>query len=173
MPRPHAFAALLLISLLSATAHAQWQMLNSNTTADLRGIDSLGGGVAWVSGTNGTVLRTEDGGYLWQVCSIPPGAEHLDFRAIQAFNANTAIVSPAAGRFPIYKTTDGCHIWGAAAHQLRFRRVLPDALVLTRTNRDGELLGDPVHGSFVFLETPDRGAHWTSHKIRRPRCSRR
>jgi len=73
-------------------AHAQWEMENSGTTADLRGIDNVGGGVAWASGTNGTVLRTEDGGYLWQACTIPPGAEHLDFRGVQAFDANTAIV---------------------------------------------------------------------------------
>ena len=94
-------------------AHAQWQIENSGTTADLRGIDNVGGGVAWASGTNGTVLRTEDGGYLWQTCSIPPGAEHLDFRGIQAFDANTAIVmSSGKGDLSrLYKTTDGCHTW--------------------------------------------------------------
>src|SRR5579859_1899260 len=69
----------------ATTAHGQWQMQSSNTTADLRGIASIGNGVAWASGTNGTVLRTEDGGYVWQTCSIPPGAEKLDFRGIQAF----------------------------------------------------------------------------------------
>src|SRR5215469_622392 len=73
-------------------AHSQWALQTSNTSADLRGIHSVGNGVAWASGTNGTVLRTEDGGYLWQSCSIPPGAEKLDFRGIQAFDANTAIV---------------------------------------------------------------------------------
>jgi len=44
-----------------AAAPAQWQLQTSNTTADLRGIHSVGGGVAWASGTRGTVLRTEDG----------------------------------------------------------------------------------------------------------------
>ncbi len=68
---------------VSVGAHAQWEIETSNTTADLRGIHSIGNGVAWASGTNGTVLRTEDSGYVWQTCSIPPGAEHLDFRGIQ------------------------------------------------------------------------------------------
>jgi hypothetical protein len=107
--------ALLLVLLLAAVgaARAQWQMESSGTTADLRGIDNIGGGVAWASGTNGTVLRTEDGGYLWQACSIPPGAEHLDFRGIQAFDANTAIVmSSGKGDLSrLYKTTDGCATW--------------------------------------------------------------
>jgi hypothetical protein len=105
-----------LIALLLAAcgpAHAQWQMEHSGTTADLRGINNVGGGVAWASGNNGTVLRTEDGGYLWQTCTVPPGAEHLDFRGIQAFDANTAIVmSSGKGDLSrLYKTTDGCQTW--------------------------------------------------------------
>jgi hypothetical protein len=88
-------------------------MESSGTTADLRGIDNVGGGVAWASGTNGTVLRTEDGGYLWQACAVPLGAEHLDFRGVQAFDANTAIVmSSGKGDLSrLYKTTDGCQTW--------------------------------------------------------------
>ena len=41
------------------------------------------------------------------------GAEHLDFRGIQAFDANTAIVmSSGKGDLSrLYKTTDGCHSW--------------------------------------------------------------
>ena len=94
-------------------AHAQWTIEDSTSAADLRGIDNVGRGVAWASGANGTVLRTEDGGYLWQRCTIPSGAEHLDFRGIQAFDANTAIVmSSGKGDLSrLYKTTDGCMTW--------------------------------------------------------------
>ena len=76
---------------------AQWTLKESHTTADLRGIDNVGGGVAWASGTSGTVLRTEDAGNLWQPCAVPPGAQHLDFRGIQGFDANTAIVMSSDG----------------------------------------------------------------------------
>lgn len=107
------FLALLFLSILSLPAHAQWDLQESHTTASLRGIHNVGGGVAWASGTGGTVLRTEDGGYLWQTCAVPPGAEHLDFRGIQAFDANTAIVmSSGNGDLSrLYKTTDGCKTW--------------------------------------------------------------
>ena len=83
----------------------------------MRGIDNVGRGVAWASGTNGTVLRTEDGGYLWQRCTVPVGAEKLDFRGIQAFDANTAIVmSSGTGDLSrLYKTTDGCQTWKLVA----------------------------------------------------------
>ena len=59
------------------------------------------------------VSPPEDGGYLWQGCAIPPGAEKLDFRGIQAFDENTAIVmSSGKGDLSrLYKTTDGCRTW--------------------------------------------------------------
>ena len=48
--------ALLLAFFLAAfgVAHAQWEIQDSGTTADLRGVD-VDGGVAWASGTSGTV----------------------------------------------------------------------------------------------------------------------
>lgn len=135
-----------------ACAHAQWTLQTSNTTADLRGIHSVGNGVAWASGTNGTVLRTEDGGYVWQACTIPPGAEHLDFRGVQGFDANTAIVmSSGKGDLSrLYKTIDGCHSW-----KLLFTNPYsPDGFfdaILFLDSQHGVLLGDP---SSLNLRTP-------------------
>jgi len=152
---------LAFVLLAAGAARAQWEMENSGTTADLRGIDNVGGGIAWASGTNGTVLRTEDGGYLWQACTVPPGAEHLDFRGIQAFDANTAIVmSSGKGDLSrLYKTTDGCHTW-----KLVFTNPdkdgFWDAILLNRFDKDGYLLGDPVNGSFRFWKTGDKGVTW-------------
>ncbi len=148
-----------------APAHAQWQLQTSNTTADLRGIHSIGNGVAWASGANGAVLRTEDGGYVWQSCSIPPSAEHLDFRGIQAFDANTAIVmsSGKGDQSRLYKTTDGCHTWA-----LLFTNPDPDgfwdAIILNRFDKQGELLGDPVSGKFAYWESVDKGNSWQRPK---------
>src|ERR1700739_2939908 len=157
-----AFTLLAILAATSSVAYAHWTLETSHYTADLRGIDNVGGGVAWASGTNGTVLRTEDGGYVWQSCSVPPGAEKLDFRGIQAFDANTAIVmSSGKGDLSrLYKTTDGCHSW-----RLIFTNPNKDgfwdAIVLNRFDNDGELLGDPVDGRFAFWETEDKGMTWT------------
>ncbi len=106
-------AILIFILTLTTPAKAQWEIEDSHTTASLRGIDSVGDGIAWASGTNGTILRTQDDGNHWQACAIPPGAEKLDFRGIQAFDANTAIVmSSGKGDLSrLYKTTDGCQTW--------------------------------------------------------------
>lgn len=164
VPMRSVWIAGLALAVVSG-AQAQWTLETSNTTADLRGIDSVGGGVAWASGTNGTVLRTEDGGFEWQTCAMPPGAEHLDFRGIQAFDSNTAIVmSSGKGDLSrLYKTTDGCATW-----RLVFTNPDPDgfwdALLLNRFDTDGEILGDPVNGRFALWESSDKGMTWAKSK---------
>jgi photosystem II stability/assembly factor-like uncharacterized protein len=153
----------LLLGLLNVTMgsiQAQWALEDSTTTADLRGIDSVGGGVAWASGTNGIVVRTEDGGYEWQPCTVPPGAEHLDFRGIQAFDANTAIVmSSGPGDLSrLYKTTDGCQTW-----KLVFTNPDKDGFwdaIAFRDHNRGFILGDPVDGRFALFFTLDAGVKW-------------
>ena len=153
-------AIFIFILALTISSRAQWEIEDSHTTASLRGIDSVGDGVAWASGTNGTVLRTEDGGYVWQLCAIPPGAEKLDFRGIQAFDANTAIVmSSGKGDLSrLYKTTDGCQTW-----KLVFtnpdKEGFWDAFVFNFGGDDGLILGDPVDGSFALFGTID-GKNW-------------
>ncbi len=152
---------LFTIVLATLPMYGQWQMQTSNTTADLRGIHSIGNGIAWASGMHGTVLRTEDGGYVWQTCSVPPGAETLDFRGVQASDANTAIVmsSGPGDQSRLYKTTDGCHTW-----KLVFTNPdkdgFWDAIILNRFGADGYLLGDPVNGEFKLWETSDKGSIW-------------
>jgi hypothetical protein len=163
----YATTLLLLTATLAAKKiHAQWDIEESHTTASLRGIHNVGAGVAWASGTNGTVLRTEDGGYLWQTCTIPPGAEKLDFRGIQAFDENTAIVmSSGLGDLSrLYKTTDGCQTW-----KLLFtnpdKEGFWDALQFQTKHFDqpslnGILIGDPVQGKFPIFVTTDGGENW-------------
>jgi photosystem II stability/assembly factor-like uncharacterized protein len=153
-------ATLAAIFLLPAIAQSQveksgpLEMQDSGTTASLRGIHAVGGGVAWASGTNGTVLRTEDSGYMWQSCAMPPGAEKLDFRGIWAWDANTAIVmsSGPGDQSRLYKTTDGCSHW-ALLYTNPDKDGFWDAMVFAGNNpsENGWVLGDPVAGSFKIL----------------------
>jgi len=154
------FAALSVAALIcAAPSRGQFTLQTSNTTADLRGIHNVGNGVAWASGTNGTVLRTEDGGYVWQSCAVPAGAEKLDFRGVQAFDANTAIVmsSGPGDQSRLYKTTDGCHTW-----KLLFRNPDKDGFWdalhwAARPNTESlTVLGDPVGSRMtLFAMNPD------------------
>ena len=144
------------VMLAACSARAQWEILPSGGTADLRGIHAVGNGVAWASGTQGTVLRTTDDGKSWVRCSTPPGAEGVDFRGVQAFDASTAIVmSSGKGDLSrLYKTENGCKTW-----KLVFTNPdkdgFWDAVVATRDH--GYLIGDPVDGRFVVFESTESG----------------
>jgi len=149
---------LVLFCLLGvSTLPAQWQILDAATTADLRGIDNIGHGSVWVSGTQGTVLRSTDDGATWTRCAMPADAANLDFRGIQAFDASTAIVmSSGKGDLSrLYKTTDACATWKL---QLTSSEAdgFWDAMVFQHGSygyaigdaQTGVLIGDPVHGRF-------------------------
>jgi photosystem II stability/assembly factor-like uncharacterized protein len=152
---------------ITSTANAQFDLQDSHSTASFRGIHSLGNGTAWASGTEGTVLHTADGGKNWQRCTTPPDAEKLDFRGIQAFDQNTAIVmSSGKGDLSrLYKTTDACKTW-----KLVFTNPdkdgFWDAIQFINAKRFpkekdfGMLVGDPVDGRFVIFLTFDSGEHW-------------
>jgi photosystem II stability/assembly factor-like uncharacterized protein len=126
-----------------------WQMQDSGTTAGLRGIDSVDGTIAWASGTGGTVLKTIDGGAHWTTCAVPDAAMDgatLDFRGVQAFDAQTAIVmaSGPGEKSRLYKTADGCARW-----ELLATNDDPEGFwdaIRMWTPTDGFLAGDPVAG---------------------------
>ncbi len=155
---------LLFAAATATTIKAQWALHDAHTTADLRGIDNVGNGVAWASGSNGTILRTEDAGIVWQLCATPPGGEQLDFRAVQAFDNSTAIIMSIGkgDQSRLYKTTDGCQTW-----TLLFTNPDPDGFfdaLQFQNQKTGWLLGDPVDGRFVLMGTFDGGLHWTRAK---------
>jgi len=144
-------------------AKLSWQMQDSGTTAGLRGIFSVDGKVAWASGTGGTVLKTIDGGKHWTKCAVPDEASDgatLDFRGVQSWNAQTAIVmaSGPGEKSRLYKTTDGCKSWTLLLRN-QDKDGFWDALQFDG-KQDGILLGDPVRGRFTMLITQDGGKHW-------------
>lgn len=170
-----AFLVAAGLATLSFSSHAQvipapsaspntvwnpWEAEHSGTNQPLRGIHAVGNGVAWASGARGTVLRTEDSGYVWQRCAIPDGAERLDFRSIWAWDAQNAIVmsSGPGEESRLYKTTDGCSHWTLLSTNEQSSGFW-DALVFS-DRKNGYLLGDPVNGQFTLLRTADGGAHW-------------
>src|SRR6201989_1565225 len=100
--------AILTIFACAPFAGAQWTMQPSGASVRFRGVSAVNGRVAWASGDKGTYARTTDGGRTWHAGQVP-GAEGLDFRDVDAFDANTAyLLAIGEGeRSRIYKTVDG------------------------------------------------------------------
>ena len=145
------FLTSVLFSALPLAASAQWIKQNVNTTASFRGLSVVNQNVVWASGTGGTVVRTIDGGKTWDIMTVP-GAEKLDFRDIEAFDANTAyILSIGNGESSrIYKTIDGGKNW-----QLEFQNDNPMAFYDAIACIDREncfAMSDPVDGRFVLIK---------------------
>ncbi len=162
---PKTLLTAVLCALALATAQAQWDLKDSHSTASLRGVSNPGGRAVWASGTRGTVLRSVDDGNTWQTCPVPPNAERLDFRGLQAFDKDTAIVmSSGTGDLSrIYKTTDGCQTWKLLFSNPEKEGFWDAIYFLDPSN--GILFGDPATGfagdfALRLRVTHDGGQTW-------------
>lgn len=138
---------------------AQWVKQTVNTTAAFRGLSVVNEKVIWASGTGGTVIRTIDGGADWQVISVPD-ASKLDFRDIEAFDANTAyILSIGDGESSrIYKTTDGGATWNLQFKNTNAKAFFDAIACWDKSNCIA--MSDPVEGHYLLISTSDGGATW-------------
>lgn len=143
----------------TAVAGVRVEAQQSGVEVRLRGISAVDAGIAWASGRNGTVLRTRDGGTHWEKVSLPPGAEVLDFRDIEGFDATTAVVlSIGPGDSSrVYRTEDGGASWAQVLRN-RDERAFFDCMSFE--GERGWLMGDPVDGRFQLYVTRDGGRHW-------------
>jgi photosystem II stability/assembly factor-like uncharacterized protein len=150
---------MLVVLGLSIAANAQWLKQNVNTTASFRGLSVVNEKIVWASGTGGTVIRTTDGGKTWKVMTVT-GGEKLDFRDIEAFDANTAyILSIGNGENSrIYKTTDGGATWKLQL-KAQSEKAFFDALACWDV-RGCALMSDPVDGEFLVYVTEDGTETW-------------
>ena len=165
MPPVKTFTVAVMCAAFAAASQTEvplpkWEDQQSGVTARLRGVSAVNGTVAWASGANGTVLRTNDGGTSWQKLTVPD-ATTLDFRDVDAITTLTAYVlsigNGAASR--IYKTRDGGGSW-----TLQFTNQDPkgffDAMAFW-DERSGIVMGDSIDGRFDILRTMDGGATWS------------
>ena len=160
-----ALSGVVGVSIASASPRDYaWQDTPTGTTAHFRGLSPVSATTAWVSGytaTDGVVMRTTDRGATWQDVS-PPGAAGLQFRDIEAFDANHAVAMSIGGDpadFRIYVTSNGGQTWSITQQNTN-----PGAFYDCMTffdNRRGLLVSDPPDGQhFLVLATDDGGMHW-------------
>ena len=141
-----------------------WHDVATGTTAHFRGLAALSANKAWVAGytgTGGVVFRTLDRGATWQDVSPAGTPPTLQFRDIEAFDANHAVVM-SSGTGPdsqIYRTADGGQTW-----TLVFQNTEPNAFYdcMTFFNRKvGLAVSDPPDGlKFRVIKTTDGGRTW-------------
>lgn len=145
--------------LVARPAPVKLTPLTSGVDASLRGIAVRDAKIVWVSGTGGTVLRSEDGGATWKNVA-PPETRDLDFRDIQLLGRETALLM-SVGNGPssrIFKTTDAGMTW-SVVHRNHQEAAFFNGLAFWN-EKSGLLTSDPIDGKPLLFKTVDGGDSW-------------
>jgi photosystem II stability/assembly factor-like uncharacterized protein len=153
-----AFAVFLFLFFISASTFAQYiEVLQQGRSTSIRGLSVVDNHVAWISGSKGTIAITTDGGETWNWQQVK-GFEKSDFRDIEAFSDKEAIIISSGTPALILKTTDGGASW-----QEKYKNTdtacFFDAMDFAG-KQHGYVLGDPIGGKFLLMETNDGGETW-------------
>lgn len=153
------YVVLLLTACFTLTiSEAQSvKLLNSGSKASLRGLSVVSDDVVWVSGSGGAVGRSIDGGETWTWTTVK-GFEKIDFRDIEAFDKNTAIIMGIADPAYILKTTDGGANWKLVFSDTT-KGMFLDAMEFWN-EQSGIVIGDPMGDKVFIARTFDGGETW-------------
>ncbi len=132
-------------------------MLNQERNSSYRGLSVVDDQTIWVSGSNGTVGLSGDGGRNWQWVN-PIGYEKTDFRDIEAFDENHALVISAGSPAIILSTDDGGRSWREVFSDKR-PEIFYDGFAFTAKGT-GIAFGDAINGKMPLLKTADFGKTW-------------
>jgi hypothetical protein len=133
------------------------EVLTSGTKTSLRGLSVVSDEVVWVSGSNGIIGRTSDGGKNWKWFSVK-GFEKTEFRDIEAFDATTAVIMAIGEPAYILRTADGGETW-KVVYENKTKGMFLDAMEFWN-EQAGIVIGDPIDQRFFVLRTFDGGKNW-------------
>ncbi|MES3018600.1 MAG: YCF48-related protein [Bacteroidota bacterium] len=136
--------------------------LQSGTKTSIRGLSVVDNSVAWVSGSNGWTSVTSDGGATWKWTQIS-GYEKFDFRDIEAFSKNDAVIVSAGSPAVILVTADGAKTW-KETYRNESKEIFLDGMDF-RDLRNGIVYGDPIQGIMQLLRTLDGGNSWENISV--------
>jgi photosystem II stability/assembly factor-like uncharacterized protein len=155
---------LLFFSTTLLLLHAQEYQLKeieTNVTASFRGLTVVNDRVAWVSGNEGWVGITTDGGNTWNFNQVN-NFETSDFRSIYAFNDRHAVIANAGSPANILITSDGGKNW-KTVYTNSHKDAFFDGIDFL-DSKEGIIYGDPIDGKMLLLRTMDGGLTWTEIK---------
>src|ERR1700741_870907 len=148
---------ILFISFLIYAQAPTVEILTSGTNTHIRGLSVVNDNVVRVSGHNGTVGRSTNGGKNWKWMLVK-GFEKTDFRDIEAFDAGTAVIMAVDSPAYILKTIDGGDSW-KVVYENKTKGMFLDAMEFWNLQA-GIVVGDPIQGRFFVTRTFDGGSTW-------------
>ncbi|MGI4020389.1 MAG: WD40/YVTN/BNR-like repeat-containing protein [Janthinobacterium lividum] len=149
---------LIIVNLMFAQSV---KILQQGQPCSIRGLSVVNNQNAWASGSKGHIAITHNGGKSWAWQQIK-GFEQSDFRDVEAFSDQEAIVISSGTPALILKTTDGGINWTVSYRNDNPAYFL-DAMDFFNS-RNGLIMGDPINSKFLLLETQNKGKTWEELK---------
>ncbi|MEI8075559.1 MAG: oxidoreductase [Bacteroidota bacterium] len=152
--------SILFILTTAFDGHAQTAQINtlvSGNKVSIRGLSVVNNQLIWASGNNGNVARSVDGGKNFDWIKVI-GYEKRDFRDIEAFDENTAIIMGVDAPAIILKTIDGGKSWKKVLDDST-KGMFLDAMDFSDIN-NGVVIGDPIDQRVYLSKTSDQGNTW-------------
>lgn len=134
------------------------QILESGKRVSFRGLSVVNDKVLWASGSNGSVVRSIDGGKTMEWITVP-GYEKRDFRDIEAFDENTAVIMGIAEPAIILKTKDGGKTWNKVFEDTT-KGMFLDAMDVHEDRKSMIVVGDPIQGNLFVAMSFNSGDTW-------------
>lgn len=150
------FTLILLFSAQFISAQ-KIEILTDSIQSSFRGLSVVDNNILWVSGSNGTIGKSIDGGQTWK-WMIVKGFEKTDFRDIEAFDKKTAIIMGVAEPSYILRTDDAGETWNVVFKDTANGMFL-DAMEFWN-DQSGIVIGDPINNRFFIGRTFDGGKTW-------------
>jgi photosystem II stability/assembly factor-like uncharacterized protein len=125
--------------------------------ASFRGLSVVNDKLIWISGSNGWVGKSTDGGITWKFSQVK-NFETFDFRSIYAFDANKVIIANAGSPAHILITNNGGITW-EEMYSNNAEEAFFDGVDFW-DDKNGIIYGDPVKGRMLILTTANGGRTW-------------
>ena len=151
------FIICLLIISYNISFSQTIEILASGEKTAIRGVSAVNDKVIWVSGSNGMVGLTLDGGNKWKWIHVET-FDTTDFRDIEAFDATTAVIMGIAEPAYILKTVDAGETW-EVVYENKTKGIFLDAMEFWN-EQSGIVIGDPIDSKFFIARTFDGGQTW-------------
>jgi len=144
---------------VTAQSNPSIDVLTQGNKTSIRGLSVVSEKIVWVSGSNGMVGKSTDGGKSFNWMQVP-GFEKRDFRDIEAYNDQVAIIMGIAEPAVILKTKDGGNSWYTVFADST-KGMFLDAM--QAEGKTIQVVGDPINGKAFFALSNNEGEGWHAH----------
>ncbi|MEO5990787.1 MAG: oxidoreductase, partial [Ferruginibacter sp.] len=151
------FTTILMLFSFTIVKSQQIKIVSEPVNISIRGLSVVNDAIIFASGSNGMVGRSIDSGNTWKWIQVK-GFEKNDFRAIEAFDANNALIMSIGSPAYILKTSDGGFNWQIVFKDTA-KEMFLDAMKFWNLN-SGIVIGDPINGKFFIARTFNGGKTW-------------